>query len=99
MTMRRQFLTTAATQHDALPDAGAAWRAALWDSIRWSIDRIRARHRMRRGVDELTALDDRMLADIGISRSEILYSARFGRLPNRGREDLHQYEHRSRRQG
>jgi uncharacterized protein YjiS (DUF1127 family) len=95
--MRPPFPVTAATEHDALPDAGAAWRAALVDSIRWLIARIRTRQRIRRGIDELTALDDRMLADIGLSRAEILYSAQFGRLPNRGRDGRYQYEYRSRR--
>jgi uncharacterized protein YjiS (DUF1127 family) len=37
------------------------------------------RRRMRRAVDELMALDDRMLRDIGVSRGEILYAARYGR--------------------
>ena len=43
-------------------------------SIAW----LEARHRMRRAVDELMAMDDRMLADIGVSRGEILHAARHG---------------------
>ncbi len=35
------------------------------------INAIRAAHRRRVAIDELSALDNRMLADIGISRSEI----------------------------
>jgi uncharacterized protein YjiS (DUF1127 family) len=35
----------------------------------------------RVGVDELRALDDHFLADIGLTRGHIEYAARFGRLP------------------
>lgn len=35
------------------------------------INAVRAAHRRRVAIDELSALDNRMLADIGISRSEI----------------------------
>jgi uncharacterized protein YjiS (DUF1127 family) len=35
------------------------------------VNAIRAAHRRRLAIDELSALDNRMLADIGISRSEI----------------------------
>ena len=47
-----------------------ATRAIAW---------YRTRRRMRRAVDELMALDDRMLADIGVSRSEIPYAVWRGR--------------------
>jgi uncharacterized protein YjiS (DUF1127 family) len=43
-------------------------------SIAW----LEARHRTRRAVVELMAMDDRMLADIGVSRGEILHAARHG---------------------
>jgi uncharacterized protein YjiS (DUF1127 family) len=49
----------------------ASW---LIRSIAW----LEARRRMRRAVDELMAMDDRMLADIGVSRGEILHAARHG---------------------
>jgi uncharacterized protein YjiS (DUF1127 family) len=43
-------------------------------SIAW----LEARRRTRRAVDQLMAMDDRTLADIGLSRGEILHAARHG---------------------
>jgi uncharacterized protein YjiS (DUF1127 family) len=43
-------------------------------SIAW----LEARRRTSRAVDELMAMDDRTLADIGVSRGEILHAARHG---------------------
>jgi uncharacterized protein YjiS (DUF1127 family) len=34
--------------------------------------------RIRRGIDELMALDDRMLSDIGLTRGSIEHAARYG---------------------
>ena len=36
---------------------------------------------LRRSVEELMALDDRMLADIGLTRGNVEYAVRYGRLP------------------
>jgi uncharacterized protein YjiS (DUF1127 family) len=87
MTMRRQFLTTApietrVRQATALR-AAQSWRAVLANWIARLIDRIQSRHRARRAFAELTALDARMLADIGLSREAIEPAARCGRLRER----------------
>ena len=53
--------------------------ALLVTMIQRSIEWLKERRRMRRATDELTALDDRMLADIGLSRGEIFHAVRHGR--------------------
>ena len=50
----------------------------VWQRIEW----LRNRRRIRRNIDKLMALDDRLLKDIGLSRSDIEFSARYGRLRN-----------------
>ena len=52
-------------------DAAARLAAALHAWVRW--------RRMRDGLAELRALDDRMLADIGIDRGGVDRAARRGR--------------------
>ncbi|WP_210240672.1 DUF1127 domain-containing protein [Mesorhizobium sp. B3-1-7] len=45
---------------------------------------LRHRRRVRRDIIKLMQLDDRLLADIGLSRGEVLYAAvQHGRLPER----------------
>lgn|SRR5262245_4917906 len=39
---------------------------------------FRNERRIRRGVDELMALDDRMLSDIGLTRGSVEHAARYG---------------------
>jgi uncharacterized protein YjiS (DUF1127 family) len=39
---------------------------------------FRNERRIRRGIDELMALDDRMLSDIGLTRGSIEHAARYG---------------------
>jgi uncharacterized protein YjiS (DUF1127 family) len=58
-----------------------SWLAALFVPIKGGIRWIGTRRRMRRDIEELKALDDRLLRDIGLSRSEVEYAVRFGRLP------------------
>jgi uncharacterized protein YjiS (DUF1127 family) len=57
------------------------WQAALVRAIERLIVWIRNERRIRREIDELMALDDRLLCDIGLSREHIEYAARYGCLP------------------
>jgi uncharacterized protein YjiS (DUF1127 family) len=61
-----------------------SWRAMLVSSIGRYIAWLNAKRKIRRGIEELTTHDDRMLADIGLSRGDVEYAARFGRLRRRG---------------
>ena len=45
------------------------------------IGRISERRQMRRDAYALRALDDRILADIGLHRCEVEYAVRYGRQP------------------
>jgi uncharacterized protein YjiS (DUF1127 family) len=56
--------------HLGRPRAGAFLATLIKRSIEW----LKERRRMRRATHELMALDDRMLADIGVSRGEILHA-------------------------
>lgn len=55
-----------------------SWPTALAKPIRQGIARIAARRKLHRDVKELMALDDRILRDIGLRRSDIELAARFG---------------------
>jgi uncharacterized protein YjiS (DUF1127 family) len=72
--------------HTAWPVDGDAtafgWAALVGWSKRW-VEWIRSERRIRRATHELMAMDDRMLADIGLSRADLAYGARYGRLPGR----------------
>jgi uncharacterized protein YjiS (DUF1127 family) len=85
MMTRRQFPATAPIDGRTLPAAapGSAklWRALLAKSIKRTIVWNRSTRRMRRAIEELVALDDRMLADIGLSRGDVQYAEWHGRLP------------------
>jgi uncharacterized protein YjiS (DUF1127 family) len=65
-----------------------SWPTALLRPIRQGIAWIAARRRLRRAVKEMMALDDRMLRDIGLSRSDIELAARFGRAFDRYKDRL-----------
>jgi uncharacterized protein YjiS (DUF1127 family) len=52
---------------------------AVTELVRNGIGWLVTRRRIRRGIKELMALDDQMLADIGLSRSDIDYIVRHGR--------------------
>jgi uncharacterized protein YjiS (DUF1127 family) len=65
-----------------------SWPTALARPIRQGIAWIGSRRRLHRAVEELRALDDRTLRDIGLGRSQIEYAARYGRSFDRYRDHL-----------
>jgi uncharacterized protein YjiS (DUF1127 family) len=58
---------------------GGSWWAALVKSTRQPFAWIRHQRQIRRDIKLLMEFDDNMLADIGLSRSEVLYAVRHGR--------------------
>jgi uncharacterized protein YjiS (DUF1127 family) len=74
----------AAIEAEALPAAsqGSArpWQAALMKAIKRWIARISNERRIRRGINELMALDEHQLSDIGLTRGNIEHAARYGRF-------------------
>jgi uncharacterized protein YjiS (DUF1127 family) len=58
-----------------------SWPAALARPIKLGIAWIRFRRQLRRDVKELMALDDHLLADIGLKRGQIEYVVQYGHLP------------------
>ncbi|HYZ48540.1 MAG TPA: DUF1127 domain-containing protein [Sphingomonas sp.] len=59
------------------------FRQALVAAPARVIDWLRMWHQMRRAIRDVAALDDRMLADIGLSRGAVVYAVVRGRFPNR----------------
>jgi uncharacterized protein YjiS (DUF1127 family) len=58
-----------------------SWLAALVRPIKRGIAWIEFRRQLRCDMKELMALDDRLLADIGLRRGQIEYVAQYGHLP------------------
>jgi uncharacterized protein YjiS (DUF1127 family) len=58
-----------------------SWTAALTKAVRRVLSRLGRERRIRSDIGALITFDDRMLKDIGISRSEIEYVVRYGRRP------------------
>jgi uncharacterized protein YjiS (DUF1127 family) len=60
--------------------------ASLWSAGLAAIERlfdpIEHRRVIRRDVNRLMEFDDRALADIGLSRGELMHAVRHGRLPS-----------------
>ena len=63
------------------PLARDPWIAVLWRLAKRRMNQIAERRRWRRDAGLLLAMDDRMLADIGLHRWEVEYAARHGRRP------------------
>ena len=59
----------------------ASAKALLIDPIRRLASRISSERAMQRGAAQLRAMDDRLLADIGLPRELVEYRARYGTLP------------------
>jgi uncharacterized protein YjiS (DUF1127 family) len=59
-----------------------SWFAFAMEAAQRSIARIRNMIRIRRNTAALLRLDDRMLADVGLSRGEVEYAVRHGRRPS-----------------
>ena len=70
-----------ATPAAETPIARDAWAWVLWRFVKREVNRIAERRRRRRDADLLLLMDDRMLADIGLCRSEIEHAIRYGRRP------------------
>jgi uncharacterized protein YjiS (DUF1127 family) len=75
--------------HTAWPVDGDAtafgWAALVSWSKQWA-EWFRSERHIRRATNELMTLDDRMLADIGLTRADLAYGARYGWLQGREHE-------------
>jgi uncharacterized protein YjiS (DUF1127 family) len=74
-----EYQVHAALERSSLREQRAAgWKGLLTSAGEWR-SALAAWRRKRRAEHELAQLDDRMLRDIGIDRSEIRRVVRFGR--------------------
>ena len=64
----------------------SSWHVALVQSLICQLERLGARRRLHRDHQDLLSLDDRVLADIGLTRDDANHIARHGRLPDRAAE-------------
>jgi uncharacterized protein YjiS (DUF1127 family) len=60
-----------------------SWWTAIAKSIRQRNERKRTERQFRRDIGALMIADDRLLADVGLTREEVEHVARYGRLPTR----------------
>lgn len=78
------------------PKAHSPW-TLLRRVIRRQLERIRHQRRIRRDINSLMEFDDRMLADIGLNRGEVVHAVVHGRLPQHRSARIRQRApHRSR---
>jgi len=68
-------------------DAVPSWRAIILEAVKRRIARMIAENENSQAVKELSPLDDRLLADIGLSRSELVQAARHGTGQNLSQND------------
>ena len=66
-----------------------SWWMAVATSIKRRVERKRMERQNRRSIGELMIADDRMLADVGLTREEVEYAVRHGRLPTDRSVDGH----------
>lgn len=83
---RPQSLAAGSIKGQTLPAAArssvGSSQTLLVSSIKRLIAWVSSAYRVHCGIHELMALDDRMLADIGLNRGAIMYTAQHGRLPD-----------------
>jgi len=58
-----------------------SWWTPLAKAVRQWTERKRLKRLNRRGIGELMAADDRLLADVGLRRGDVECAGRHGRLP------------------
>ena len=78
-------MTSLFLQSDNAPAAAtrpSSWHVAMMQSVIRQLERIGARRRLHRDLQDLLSLDDRMLADIGLTRDDAKHIARHGTLPH-----------------
>src|SRR5262245_26757197 len=70
-------------EYDAWPHTRKAHNNVVWRLVASGISSflrsIAGRRDLRRATHELESMDDHMLKDIGIGRSEIMWAVRYGR--------------------
>ena len=74
------FTDTTHTVRPRRASAGGRIRSAAARIIRRAALRLRIEWNVRSGAKSLAWLDDRLLADVGVSRRHILLAARHGRI-------------------
>jgi len=58
-----------------------SWWSALSRVLRQRAERQRMKRQVRRSIGELLTADKRLLADIGLTRADVEYAVRHGRMP------------------
>jgi uncharacterized protein YjiS (DUF1127 family) len=71
-------------------DSTAPWQAAPVKAVNRLFAWIRNKRRIRRAINELMALDDRTLSDIGLTGGNIEHAGRYGRFSTTVNGSVHQ---------
>ncbi len=72
-----------AARSEQMSGPRSGWRTAITAPAAGLLSKIREGYARQRAIAELTNLDERSLSDIGISRADIGYIARYGARPER----------------